>query len=69
MLLKSKEIDIYYDQSSAGSVFDLGVAYALHKPLIILNKNEIVFNNEDLIDSIIKEWPYNEEKTKKLIHF
>ena len=65
----SQEIDIYYDQSSAGSVFDLGVAYALHKPLIILNKNEIVFNNEDLIDSIIKEWPYNEEKTKKLIHF
>ena len=63
----SQEIDIYYDQSSTGSVFDLGVAYALHKPLKLLNKEEIMFNDLDLIDSIIKTWPFNEKnKVKKI---
>ena len=58
----SEEIDIYYDQSSTGSVFDLGVAYALHKKLIVLNKDEITFDDEDMIDSIIRNWPYNQKE-------
>ena len=57
----SQEVDIYYSQSSTGSVFDLGVAYALHKPLVILNKQNINFNHEDLIDSTLDSWPFNEE--------
>ena len=57
----SQEIDIYYDQSSTGSVFDLGVAYALHKPLELLNKDEIIFNEEDMIDNIVKTWPHNKK--------
>ena len=61
----SGEIDIYYDQSSTGSVFDLGVAYALHKPLILLNKDEIIFNENDLIDNIVKNWPYNNLEFKR----
>ncbi len=67
-IASSEEIDIYYDQSSIGSIFDLGVAYALHKPLRLLNSEEIVFNDSDLIDSTIKEWPFNEKsKVKSLI--
>jgi hypothetical protein len=63
----SQEIDIYYDQSSTGSVFDLGVAYALHKPLRLLNKEDIVFNDSDLIDCVVKTWPFNEKmKVKSL---
>jgi len=62
----SEEIDIYYDQSSTGSVFDLGVAYALNKPLIVLNNNEIIFDNNDFIDSIVKSWPYKKSKQKIL---
>lgn len=61
----SKEIHIYYDTSSTGSVFDLGVAYALRKKLVILNKDEIEFNDNDLIDNLIKSWPYNEKILKK----
>ena len=64
----SKEIDIYYDQLSMGSSFDLGVAYALHKPLRLLNKDEIIFNNEDLIDEIIQTWPYNSKVKTKVLH-
>lgn len=55
-IAKSSEIDIYYDQSSTGSVFDLGVAYALNKKLIILNSDDIVFNENDQIDCIVKDW-------------
>lgn len=62
----SEEIDIYYDQSSTGSVFDLGVAYALNKPLVLLNKEEIIFNDNDFTDLLIKSWPYKKEKQKVL---
>ena len=63
----SNEIDIYYDQSSTGSVFDLGVAYALHKPLILLNKEEIDFDKGDLIDRIVESWPFNEKSEYKVL--
>lgn len=66
-LASSEEVDIYYDQSSTGSVFDLGVAYALGKPLIILNKEQIEFDEKDFIDRIVVSWPYNEKKTVKML--
>ncbi|MBP5678535.1 MAG: hypothetical protein J6X28_01745 [Bacilli bacterium] len=62
----SEEIDVYYDQTSTGSVFDLGVAYALHKPLRILNPEEILFEEEDQIDQIVQNWPYNEIAKQKI---
>ncbi|MBQ2947161.1 MAG: hypothetical protein IJE04_04910 [Bacilli bacterium] len=62
----SEEIDIYYDQSSTGSVFDLGVAYALNKPLVILNKDEIIFDDNNFVDSIVKSWVYKKENQKVL---
>ena len=58
----SEEIDIYYDQSSTGSVFDLGVAYALHKPIKVLNEKEIKYNEEDFVDHTIMNWPYQSKK-------
>ena len=63
----SEVIDIYYYQSRTGSVFDLGVAYALHKPLRLLNREEIVFNDEDLIDTIVKTWPFNIKTKSKIL--
>ena len=63
----SNEINIYYDQTSTGSVFDLGVAYALNKPLVILNKEQIEFNDNDTIDNIVKNWAcIKKEKVKTL---
>ena len=57
---RSEEVAVLYDQKSYGSVFDLGVAYALRKPIVLLNANEIVFKDDDVIDQIIKRWPFNE---------
>ncbi len=62
----SEKIDIYYDQTSTGSAFDLGVAYALNKPLELLNRDEIVFNEDSFIDNIVKDWPYNAKKKRTL---
>ena len=63
----SSRIDIYYDQKSTGSVFDLGVAYYLNKPLHIINENKIVFKEDDFIYNLIKNWPYKQDiKIKKL---
>lgn len=61
-MASSSEVDIYYDKDSFGSVFDLGVAYALHKPLKIINKHDVIFDLDQPIDSIIYKWPYNYEK-------
>lgn len=67
-LASSEEVDIYYDKSSTGSVFDLGVAYALGKPLKILNKKDIMFNVNDFMDNILITWPYKEKiNSKRLI--
>lgn len=63
----SSEIDLYYDQKSAGSVFDLGVAYYLEKPLRLLNSDAIEFDDDDFGDYVIKNWPYKTELSK-LVH-
>ena len=60
----SSLVSIYYDKESVGSVFDLGVAYALNKPINMLNKNEIEFNDNEFTDNLIKNWPYEKELKK-----
>ncbi len=61
----SECVDILYNQKSTGSVFDLGVAYALSKPLNLLNKEDIVFDDNDIIDSIVKKWSLKTDNDKK----
>lgn len=58
----SKRIDIYYDQNSTGSAFDLGVAYYLEKSIKVLNVEKIEFNDNDFIDSLIINWRYKIEE-------
>lgn len=54
----SREIHIYYDKTSKGSMFDLGVAYYLDKPLKILNNNRVIYDENDFGDYVIKNWNY-----------
>lgn len=63
----SSEVDIYYDQNSTGSVFDLGVCYALGKPLKLLNGEEITLRDADSIDRIVKNWPYQYEQLRLVL--
>lgn len=61
-IASSNEVNMLYDQGSTGSVFDLGVAYALNKPLVILNEENIEYSPEDIIDSVVEYWPYNKKE-------
>ena len=68
-LASSEEVNIYYDKSSTGTAFDLGVAYALNKPLVLLNEKDIVFDENNVMDNIIESWPFNKkDKVKKLLY-
>lgn len=67
-LAESEAIHIYYDKNSKGSMFDLGVAASLAKPLFILNERDITFDMNDFGDEILNSWQwgmYNEEKNNR----
>lgn len=40
-MLNSDEAHIYWDKNSRGSLFDLGMAFAMHKPIKIINGIEL----------------------------
>ena len=53
---ESKEVHIYFDGNSVGSLFDLGMAFALKKKLYIVNKDEYVITNTRSFSNITMEW-------------
>jgi nucleoside 2-deoxyribosyltransferase len=50
------EIHIWYDHESRGSLIDLGMAWALEKPLVIANSEDIVETNYKSIENVILRW-------------
>jgi hypothetical protein len=55
-LLNSKEVHIFYDKTSQGSLFDLGMAFGSDKPLYIVNINDIVKTEGKSFANMIIEW-------------
>ena len=55
-IAESTELYLYYDQTSKGSMFDLGIAYYLNKPLTVVNKDSIDFDQDDFGDQIVINW-------------
>lgn len=52
----SAEIHIFYDPESRGTLFDLGVAFALKKKLIIVNTDEVAPTDGKSFANMIIEW-------------
>lgn len=52
----SKEIHIFWDSQSQGTLFDLGVAFALDKPLRIVNINDVTETNGKSFSNMIRKW-------------
>lgn len=52
----SKEIHIFWDNDSKGSLFDLGMAFAFDKPLVIVNKNEVTRTDGKSFTNMILAW-------------
>lgn len=63
---KSNIINIYYDSTSRGTLFDFGVAYYFEKPIKIVNEEEVTFNEEDFGDDLIKNWPFKLKKEENI---
>ena len=58
-LLSSDEVHIWYDKKSEGSVFDLGMAWASGKKLVIVNPEGVKKTETKSIANLILEWSVN----------
>lgn len=52
----SDEVHIFWDKNSQGSLFDLGMAFALEKPLKIVNIDEVEITPTKSFTNMIVEW-------------
>ena len=55
-IAKADAVHIYYDKESQGSLFDLGIAYYLNKSLVLINQEQIAFDENDFGDRLVKKW-------------
>ena len=54
--IEADEIHIFWDATSKGTLFDLGMAFALNKPLKIVNFDELVFTKGKSFTNMINKW-------------
>ncbi len=57
-IFDSEEIHIMWDKESQGSLFDLGMAFMLNKPLFIINKIEVEDTPTKSFSNMILKWEY-----------
>lgn len=55
-IMESEEIHIYWDKDSQGSLFDLGMAFALGKKLVLVNNNDVEITPTKSFSNMIKKW-------------
>ena len=60
-LLNSKEVHIFWDAKSTGSLFDLGMAFAINKELSVINFDEVESTEGKSFSNMIKEWHKNRQ--------
>jgi hypothetical protein len=53
----SKKVHIFYDPTSTGSLFDLGMAFALDKELTVVNINQVeATDGKKSFNNLIRYW-------------
>jgi hypothetical protein len=53
---QAKEVHIFWDKYSNGSLFDLGMAFAMNKELIIANTEELEVSEGKSFSKMIEKW-------------
>jgi len=53
---EADEVHIFWDDKSVGSIFDLGVAFAFNKKLIVVNPEAINTSNTKSFHNVIDYW-------------
>lgn len=55
-IVNSKEIHIFWDKTSQGSLFDLGMAFSLSKRLVIVNLEDLELSTGKSFSNMIFVW-------------
>lgn len=55
-ILLSDEVHIFWDKNSIGSIFDLGMAFALNKELVIVNSEDVELVGDKSFAHVIQYW-------------
>ena len=55
-IAQADEVVIFWDKQSQGSLFDLGMAFALNKPLTIINLDPVEKTEGKSFSNMISEW-------------
>ena len=58
---QAKEVHIFWDKYSNGSLFDLGMAFAMNKELIIANIEELEISDGKSFSKMIEHWSSDKE--------
>lgn len=53
---RSKEIHVYWDKTSRGSIWDLGMAFALRKNILIINLEDVEAESFKSFGNVIVFW-------------
>lgn len=53
---RADEIHIFYDQSSGGTLFDLGMAFAMNKKIVVINKEDVLVTPQKSFANVILAW-------------
>lgn len=61
-MTKSDEVHIFWSEDSANMFFELGMAFALKKDIILINPEDIEPNDEVSFENMICYWSYWDEK-------
>lgn len=60
-LENADRVAVFFDKESQGSLFDLGMAFALRKPIEIVNKSEIEPTEGKSFTNMLLEWEARNE--------
>jgi len=50
---EADEVHVYWNSLSRGSIFDLGMAFALKKPILLINHDEVKRTNEKSLTNVL----------------
>jgi len=53
---QSKEVHVWYTASSTGTLFDLGAAFAMQKPIVIANRDSIEPTEGKSFSNVLLWW-------------
>lgn len=58
-IIEADEVHIFWDKNSQGSLFDIGITFALNKKIIIVNIDEVEQTEGKSFSNMIREWAIN----------